>query len=155
MNRQTLVLVSVALAVCFVLVWLYRQPRFEHSPAQFTIVEAFGWLLLVAAAAAFFWFVWWKTGRFKWFLLGIATIKSVNYWQSENALLCIALALFILYWRDEVLRERLIEQAKDEAREDADPRSWIGYRGQFEPEPLSNEEESTMHRLARRILEKL
>ncbi|HEV2992552.1 MAG TPA: hypothetical protein VG759_29235 [Candidatus Angelobacter sp.] len=121
------------------------------------------WLTILAALNVGAWFLWTQAGRFKWFAVGIASALYASSSRSENGWLYLLGALLLILWRDEALRDRVVQKAKEETRDDFVPKPWfqIGITeeeaifGPQKPPPISNEGEGAMQFLADRLRKKL
>jgi hypothetical protein len=111
---QNIVLAAAAAALIFGLVWLHRHPSFPAKSSVDTntvLLWLVGGFMILAICATVGWFLWWKTGRIKWFVVGAITVRLVDGWRGsiDWLLLLLACAIFILAWRDDKLLQRRID----------------------------------------------
>lgn len=160
------VIISVLAIGFFISYWILPVAMLFSSRGVADAISNIGANCLLGFLGALLAYLfWWKVGRFKWLFIGIIfALYLANVHAKEDAFYGSLAAVLILLWRDEALRHRFIEQAKDEARDDAIPKPWFGYRleneyeaifGKQRPPLLSNDEETAMERFAQRIKKKL
>lgn len=110
---KNVILALVAIAVCCVLVWIYKHPEYRYKPESIEFRDVAIWviggIMMFGALCMLLWWLWWKTGRLKWMVIGVLAFRCLDAWYSSITFILVAATIAVLAWRDDVLLKRGID----------------------------------------------